>query len=107
MFVSSGQFYIFMGSLAFGILGGVFHRLAASLRVFWKNRFFRAALDIAAFLLLAALYVAFAYYYNFPSVRAYMIAAVFLGMLLGEKSLAICCFVNRFLIVFMKNYNFF
>lgn len=88
MFVSSGQFYVFIGSFAFGVLGG-------AARCFFgaffpvKSAPLRAAADVFFFLLLAAAFVAFGCFYDFPSVRAYMFLAVFAGMWLCEKSCAV------------------
>lgn len=86
MFVSFGQFYVFVACFALGGVSGVFLSLSQMVKFFVKKRFLGVLSDTAAFAFIAAVYIAASYAFGFPSLRAYMIAGVLLGIIAYMKS---------------------
>lgn len=89
MFVTAGQFYVFVACVAFGFAAGTLFSAAALVKFFFKSAAVRAIPDVIAFAVAAALYVKFAFLSGFPDFRAYMAAGVFVGIALYLKSLHI------------------
>ncbi len=86
MFVSSGQFYVFIACVAYGTVLGVLFFLVADLTSKVKNKILRGFFDFLPFFIGAVLFVLYYNYYNFPSFRWYMIFGVFLGVILYGES---------------------
>lgn len=86
MFVTGGQFYVFIACLAFGGVCGIFFSVSAIIKFVTTNKIIRLIPDLFAFLLTCALYVIYAFILNFPSFRAYMVIGVLLGIYLYLKS---------------------
>ncbi len=86
MFVSSGQFYVFLASVAFGGTAGVLLSVSHAVKNFFHKAFIGVFTDITVFIVTAAAFVFYSYALNFPSFRPYMAAGVFLGLFLYAKS---------------------
>lgn len=86
MLVAKNQIFVFIACVAFGGACGVLFTASAFLKFFIKNRWVKAVPDVAAFTVFSALYVWFAYFFNFPSHRAYMTAGALIGLFIYMKS---------------------
>ncbi len=86
MYVSSGQFYVFIASIAFGGMCGILFSISALFKIKLANVFLRIIPDLLAFSITACLYVLYSHSLNFPNVRVYMILGVMLGILIYFKS---------------------
>lgn len=86
MFVTYSQFYVFLSCLSFGVIIGVLYSIMALIKNFIKKNFIKIILDILYFLLFAILFILYAFYFNFPNFRWYMIFGVLLGNFLYAKS---------------------
>ncbi len=86
MFVTSGQFYVFISCVAFGCVSGVLLGVSDCVKRMVKNRALQISSDVFAFVLICFSFVAYSYLLNFPNVRAYMFLGVFLGIVLTFKS---------------------
>ena len=86
MFVSLNQFYIFIASISFGIIGGVLYCPINFIKKKLKKFQILFLLDILYFFVLSVLFLFYSFLLKFPNVRAYMIFGVFLGIILYIKS---------------------
>ena len=86
MFVSSGQFYIFLSCVTFGGLCGFFYSLIVFVKKFIKSKWFNSILDLLFFLCIGTLFVVYSFKFNFPNVRVYMLVGVLLGLILYMES---------------------
>lgn len=89
MNVSALQFYVFLGCVSFGFIGGIFFLLFMPLRNFIKFNILKIIIDIFCFSLLTILYIFLSFKFNFPSIRAYMILGVLLGLYIYFETLHI------------------
>ena len=102
MFVTFNQFYVFIASVAFGGIGGLLYSPILLLRRKIDNLLFKFLLDTIYFLALSILFLFYGFLFKFPSLRAYMILGVFIGIILYVKS-----FHNILAKVTKKVYNIF
>ena len=86
MFVTANQVFIAAAAMGIGGICGILFTFSAFIKRFFARRTLKAASDVAAFILFAALYVFFSYKLNFPSHRLYMTAAALFGLFLYMKS---------------------
>jgi len=86
MFVTSGQFFVFMACLAFGGCVGVLFSLLKAIKFLIKIRFLGVVLDVFFFIISSFIYVGFSYALKFPNFRVYMVVGVILGIFLYFKS---------------------
>ena len=86
MFVSRGQFFVFIACVAFGGVCGILFSAAGALKFFVKNKIVKNLFDFITFLLVCFLYFIFAYKMRFPNFRFYMVLGVFLGIFMYIKS---------------------
>lgn len=86
MFVSSGQFFVFLACIAFGGLSGIVFILFSPLKRTIKSTIIDNVIDFISMCVIAFLYLLFAKFYKFPSLRAYMIIGVLLGIFCYFKS---------------------
>ena len=89
MNVSKNQFYIFLICVAIGVLFGIIFMLGSLFDKKIKIKKIIAIKDIFLFIIGVLLFVFISFYYNFPSIRAYMIIGFFVGFILHNKSLGI------------------
>ena len=102
MFVTFNQFYVFIASIAFGGLGGLFYSPILLVKEKINNLSLAFFLDIIYFLVLSISFLFYSYWLKFPSFRAYMLFGVFVGIILYVKS-----FHNILAKVIKKVYNIF
>lgn len=86
MFVTKHQFYVFIACIAFGGMGGVLFSIFQTIKFCIKNKLVKATFDVFVFLILAGGYVLYSHLLNFPNIRIYMMAGVFVGIVLYFKS---------------------
>ncbi len=86
MFVSGGQFYVFVATIAFGGACGIFFSLSSLLKLKIKSDLLRIFPDFFSFLIVAILYVFYAKWMSFPNFRAYMPLGVIVGITIYFKS---------------------
>lgn len=86
MFVTQNQFYVFIACLAFGGATGIIFTLFSIFKFGIKNKYLKCLPDFFAFIIVSALYCVYSHTLKFPSVRAYMIIGVFIGITLYFKS---------------------
>ena len=86
MFVTKHQFYVFVACVAFGGISGITFSISNTIKFCIKNKPVKTLLDVLAFLIVASAYVLFSHQLNFPNIRVFMIAGVFVGILLYFKS---------------------
>ena len=86
MFVTKNQFFIFLACVAFGAVSGTLFSLLRLLTIKIKKKIVKAVFDCVFFIISACGMIAYSFYLNFPSVRAYMIVGDFLGLFLYVKS---------------------
>ena len=89
MFVTKNQFYVFIACVAFGAIGGVVFSFFTPLKLSVKSQAIRILLDATAFIVFTGGYVFYSFTLNFPSIRAYNILGVLLGLVLYLKSFGI------------------
>ena len=98
MFVSSGQIFVFLACLSVGGVSGVFLSLSTALKRLFKRWWVGVILDTFAFFMVTVIYFLASQYFKFPSVRAYMIAGVLLGVWAYMKSFHIILAKSLFLV---------
>ncbi|MBQ3596832.1 MAG: spore cortex biosynthesis protein YabQ [Clostridia bacterium] len=86
MFVSSGQFYVLLSCIAFGVCCGVVRSIFTFFGAILNNKPIKIILDILFFVIIGFLFVLYSFRFSFPNVRAYMILGVFVGILLYMES---------------------
>lgn len=102
MFVTLNQFYVFIATIAFGCVGGLFYSPILLVKGKTNNLPFAFLLDIIYFLVLSVCFLFYSYWFEFPAFRAYMLFGVFVGIILYVKS-----FHNTLAKVIKKVYNIF
>ena len=85
MFVSSGQFYVFLACIGLGGLSGVIFSLFLPLRIV-LNSFCRIIVDVISFCIVSVLFVWVSYLLRFPSFRLYMPIGVLIGLFIYAES---------------------
>ena len=86
MFVSHGQFYVFIASVSIGCVSGIIFSVVVEFSKLFKNRIV-LQIGYGLSLILASIsFVYFQYKLSFPSLRFYMIVGVFLGLIVYAKT---------------------
>lgn len=86
MFVTNGQFFVFLACFAFGGISGILFSLFNILKAIIKCNFIRDIIDFFVFVIIALLFVLYQKRMFFPNLRIYMFVGVFLGMICYFKS---------------------
>ncbi len=86
MYVSANQFYVFIASVAIGGLGAVPFSIFYPLKKILNNKIISSLIDFCCCLILLGAFILISYKLNFPSLRAYMLVGVFIGVFLYLKS---------------------
>ncbi len=86
MFISNGQFYVFLATIAIGGLCGIFFSLSALIKLKIQNVVLRVIPDVVAFMITFVIYHFISRWLSFPSFRAYMVLGVIVGIALYFKS---------------------
>jgi hypothetical protein len=90
MFVTSGQFIYFLGAVTFGGIFGVLYSVITAVKSLIKNqklcKILGGILEIIFFLFLSVSFLFYRNFYGYPSLRAYMVVGVILGLILYAKS---------------------
>ncbi len=108
MFVTNGQFYIFVALIAFGGLCGIFFSISTLVKYKLNNVILKIIPDVFAFIITAVLFVVYSNWLSFPNFRAYMAVAVVLGISIYFKSfhilLAKCIkrLYNKYIFIYSK-----
>lgn len=89
MFVSSGQANVFIVCLAFGFCCGVIFNVFHPIKKLLNNVLVAFSVDIFCFFIISILFCQLLYFFDFPSLRAYMLLGVFVGLFIYFKSLYI------------------
>ncbi len=84
--MSSGQFFVFLSCVTFGILTGIIYSIINFIKMAIKINIIKIILDVLYFSLLGILFVIYSFKCQFPSVRVYMAVGVFLGVYFYAKS---------------------
>ncbi len=85
-FVSEGQIFVFIACVAIGAVGGVCFSFSDLIKSGLKIKALGVITDTFAFISAFIIFQAAAYFFNFPSLRIYMVVGVFLGIFLYLKS---------------------
>lgn len=88
MYVSHGQFYVFISCIAFGSISSLFFVFARPLCLAIKNRLLNSIIEFLLFVLVAVLFNLYAFALQMGNFRLYMPFGVLFGMLLGYKTFA-------------------
>lgn len=80
MFVSYGQIFVFLACVTVGCTSGIFLSFSQCLKRLITNRAVGVLLDITAFIAVTITYLFLSFSWGFPSVRAYMIVGVIVGL---------------------------
>lgn len=86
MFVTSGQFYVFVACVCFGGCTSILFSISALIKNYIANRLIKIILDVICFLFVGVLYVLYSHALKFPNFRLYMIVGVLLGIFSYLKS---------------------
>ncbi len=86
MFVTLNQFYLFIACVAFGGVVGVIYTPILLVKEKVGSLILEFFLDFIYFFCIAFLFSKYSFSLHFPSLRGYMIAGVFLGIILYVKS---------------------
>ena len=86
MFVSANQIYIFIASVAIGCCFGIVLTLFKGFEFIINNKIFTIFNDILLFIFCGFVFVIVSYLLDFTNIRIYMIAGVFVGIILYFKS---------------------
>lgn len=93
MLVTKSQFFVLFACIAFGGVSAVLFSFASIFKKFINNKVIKSIFDIFAFVLISLLFAVYSHILSFPSLRAYMIVGVFLG---------ITCYVKSFHLLLAK-----
>ena len=86
MFISSGQFYVFIACVALGGIFGILFSISELSKYFIKNTYIKFLPDAVAFCLVALGFITISFILKFPNFRIYMAFGVLLGVALYFKS---------------------
>ncbi len=86
MFVTASQLFVFLACVAFGGTAGVLLSVPIAVNTLLKNRLLKGVLDALCFAVIYLLFLKYSLTLNFPSLRVYMVAGVFLGIFAYLKS---------------------
>ena len=86
MFVTSGQFYVFVACVCFGGCTSILYSISALIKNCISNRLIKSIPDVICFLLIGVLYVLYSHTLNFPNFRVYMIVGILFGIFSYLKS---------------------
>lgn len=86
MFVTLNQIYVFISCIAFGGVVGIFYTPILLLKDKNGSSLIVITLEISYFLIISICFLGYSFVLNFPSLRAYMILGVFVGIFLYVKS---------------------
>lgn len=82
MFVSNGQFYVFLSCVAFGGFCGVLIAISHISKKFIINKIICFFIDLILFVIVSISYVVYSNLLNFPDYRLYMTVGVVLGFVI-------------------------
>ena len=104
MFVSYGQIFVFLACVTIGCTSGIFLSFSQCLKRLITNRAVGVLLDITAFIAVTITYLFLSFSWGFPSVRAYMIVGVIVGLWGYMKSFHIILakFTKKFYNIIIK-----
>ena len=100
MFLTFTQFCVFVACVGYGGISGIILSISFALKFFLSNKFLKICSDTFALVLIGVIYILYAYKIGFPSLRAYMLFGIFLGMVAYMKSFHIILAK-----IFKKAYN--
>lgn len=86
MYVSGGQFYVFVACVALGGACGILFSISQLIKIKISNIILRIIPDLIAFLITALIYAIYSHALSFPNFRIYMILGVIVGITLYFKS---------------------
>ena len=86
MFVTSGQFYVLIASIAFGTVLGLIYSILRFITKRVSNRIVKHLIDIIFFIFGAILFSFYSNLLKFPTFRFYMPISCLLGIVLYIKS---------------------
>ncbi len=86
MFVSSGQFFVFLACISYGLVGGLIFFVFGFFKAFLTSKIVHNVLDFISSILMSVLYVFYSNLLNFPNFRFYMPIGVLLGLFMYFKS---------------------
>ena len=89
MNVSVNQFWVFLSCVSFGVFCGVLYSLVLFIKKHVKMYFVKVIIDVTFFISAGFLYILYSYFFNYPSLRFYMILGVISGGVLYIKSFAL------------------
>ncbi len=89
MFVTRGQFFVFLACVSFGTVCGVIFNIFRLLVKPIKYKVFQIISDVISFILTTIGYVYLSYRLYFPNIRLNMLVGVLLGVILYHKSFSI------------------
>lgn len=86
MFVTKSQLYIFLACVSFGGVVGLVHNFSFALKLLFKYKIVKIAIDVLFSIPIGFAFAEYCFAMNFPSLRAYMLVGVFVGLYLYFKS---------------------
>ncbi len=86
MFVSSGQFFVFLSCVAFGVIMGVLYSGVIALKRLVKIKWICVLLDVLYFCVISIFFLIYSFWQEYPSIRGYMPLGALLGVYLYLKS---------------------
>ncbi len=86
MFVSGGQFYVFISCVAFGGMSGILFSFSELIKLKINNDLIRIIPDFIAFIITTGLFIIYSHLLSFPNFRLYMILGSLLGIIIYFKS---------------------
>ena len=86
MFVTKGQFFVFLACISIGCVCGLIYSLFDLFKKLINKKIFCIIFDVCFFVCSCVIYIYFQWILDFPSIKLYMIFSVFLGMFLYYKS---------------------
>lgn len=89
MFVTKNQFFIFLCCISIGAIGKMLSFGFLKIKSKSNILLLKILFDVLTYLLITFLFIFTSFYFKFPSVRAYMILGIMIGIILYDKSLKI------------------
>ena len=86
MFVSSGQFIVFIACVSIGAISGIFLSGCSLIYKFCKNKLLLQFFYGFSLVFTTIIFIVMQYKLNFPSFRIYMLFGVFIGLIIYVKS---------------------
>ena len=86
MFVTKNQIFVFLACVSFGGVCGVIYNISYLLKLIFDNKIVKIIIDVLLSIPIGFTFAIYSFVMNFPNLRLYMLAGIFIGIYLYFKS---------------------